>query len=79
MNKIHLAGLCEGVFSFIRYMRNWRDKGVLSLDIIFYETNPDLKKKCLDGIVILVLRKSYEIYFQGTSAFFYFKFILFVI
>ena len=77
MNNIHLAGLCEGVLSFIRYMRNWR--GVLSLDIIFYETNPDLKKKCLDGIIILVLRKSYEIYFQGTSVFFYFKFILFVI
>ena len=47
MNNIHLAGLCEGVLSFIRYMRNWRGKGVLSLDIIFYETNPDLEKNAL--------------------------------
>ena len=44
-------------FSFIKYMQNWWLSGVLKLDIIFYEANPELQKNALQNNK-LVFRKS---------------------
>ena len=47
MDNIQFSGLCGGVPCFIKYMQNWYDTGMISLDIIFYEASPDLQKNAL--------------------------------
>lgn len=44
MNNTPLPGFCEGTPTFIKYMRNWCDNGMLNFGIIFYEANPDSQK-----------------------------------
>ena len=44
MNNTLFQGLCEGTPTFIKYLRNWCSKGVLSLGITFLDANPDFQK-----------------------------------
>ena len=68
MNNTQLPGLCESVPSFTKYLRNWCSKGVLSLDIIIYEVNPDLQNMKLLR-VLLGNKWWYLIIFFGVTVF----------